>query len=246
MPGLELLVQAVPSSPDFFLITKNATQKYIFKITEAHLDVAYAQLSNAVMKAHQTVLEQPNSQALYDYKYHSMLALTIAEDLNTYTRLNVFQSKLPKKASIVLLPNADYFGKQTTDACYFKHYDISRMSMSFGNSIVPAVGEKMNFRHYQYGLFYQRMVDAYPLTVVDYKRFLNGNTVFCFDFSSSLSAHEEYLSPIVTENVTLDIDFQNPTPHVVTCLILMEFDDVIEISQARVVTIASENTANKI
>ena len=63
----------------------------------------------------------------------------------------------------------------------------------------------------------------------------NGYTLFAFDLSPDLSAGP-HISPIKQGNLRIGIQFAEPLPVTVNCIIYAEFDSLIEIDENRNVT----------
>ena len=149
---------------------------------------------------------------------------------------NLYSNQLPKSLCIAMIKSTAFNGHYKQSPWNFEHFDLSKLNLKVNSRSIPAEPYTPNFekglvaREYQdlflnLGLFKSNHTNA-----ITKKAFMNGSTLFVFDFSPDLcNANHIHLSNSGT--LDLEIEFTSALTESIHVLVYSTFDQVIELDQ---------------
>ena len=159
--------------------------------------------------------------------------LTLSQD-------HVFWGQLPNRIVVGCVTNDAFNGRYGKNPFNFKHMDISFLAVYVDGDQIPYSPLKPKFTgsHKNYVRAYQTLFsgtdkmyqdEGNTITRDDYAA---GYTLFAFDLSPDLSAGGHF-NLVKRGNLRLDVHFARPLDETINVIIYAEFNNVIELDQAR-------------
>ena len=206
------------------------------KIKEASLFVRKAKLSPSVQLAHMKALEK--STAKYPIRRVETKIFSIPKGNLTANQENVFLGQQPQKVILGLVQNAAFNGTFAKSPYDFATFDANFIALYKDGQQIPAKPLQPNYADGQYirsylslfcstGQIYQD--EGNHLSRQDYAE---GYTLYAFDLTPDL-ADGNYLHVVKQGNLRVELHFAHPLPETVNCLVLAEFESIIEVDRSR-------------
>ena len=238
--GLEFNLTLHPHNPEFYLMYDNTLQPSV-RFTEIVLKIHRFRVVDGIVKAHQLGLKE--SAARYFINHRNCKNFIIPKDSFEYHENNVIKNdRLPRKCFIGFVSNEAYLGRCDLNPFNFKNYDIQNIRITLNNKEYPPRGHECDFKRRHIDIPYFELFEALgdmqcPKCSISRTEFMDGFTIFGFNFAPDLShgANKSgYITPIKVGDMALHIRFRQPISETATAIILMEYDNLIEITEARI------------
>jgi hypothetical protein len=216
----------------FNLMAADATQNYKTVIEEAVLYIRKTTLSPAVQIGYAQALQV--STAKYPITRVDVKSFTIPTGSWSVNRDNLFLGSLPRRMVLGLVDAAAFNGDYTKNPYNFQHFNTSFLSVSIDGDQIPYKPFEPNFKTGQY-------IDSY-LTLfscmdkggnsITREAYPKGFTLFVFDFTPDLGC-VDHLNLIRQGNLRIELRFREALTTSVNCVVLAEFDNILEIDNDR-------------
>ncbi|KAG1684195.1 hypothetical protein GQR58_009482 [Nymphon striatum] len=222
-------------SKDSFSLMSDGT-KYKIKIEHASLFVRKVKLSNsAALAIGKTILEGP---AKYAISKVDMKVLSIPSGNLSSNNDNVFLGPMPKRLVLGFVDNRAFNGDYTKSPWNFSHYDLDYLSIYFDNRPIPMKPLQPNMSAGIYARCYSTLFTGTGImndnrgngiTYTDYK---NGFMLFAFDLSPDL-CETDHFNVRRNGSIRIETHFKSGLTHTVNLIVYAEFENIIEIDNAR-------------
>jgi hypothetical protein len=221
--------------------TTPATAK--LKIIDATLWVRKVKINPGILIAHAKLLS--HHTAKYPYKRVEMHNYTIGTGAQQHTVENMFLGRIPNRIMLGLVAHSAFVGNFKRNPFNFQPYNVNSLSL-FKN------GEQVFSRPYtpRYGAdnpayampYLQSFIntgnhlvdDGYCVSMSEWQ---NGYCIYPFDLTPDLSGHAQHWCPQENGNLRLELGMSTALTEPVTVVVYAEFREVLEIDQAREITL---------
>ena len=237
--NVELRVKLSRSRDAFVLMSTYQNEKV--QVLDATLWVRKVRLSPSVLLAHTEALEK--APAKYPFTRTDIKNFTIPAGLQDKSIANLHLGQIPKRIIIGFVSNQAYNGSYRSNPFNFQHFDLNYLSLYVDSQQIPAQPLTPDFQRNAYVEAYNTLFsgsgihwkdEGNDISYTDYGR---GYTLFVFDLSPDLSAHEQHWNLQKQGIVRLDLRFRVPLPAAINCIVYSEFNNLIEIDKNRHVVV---------
>lgn len=225
------------NKPSFFTVATAETPAYILKIKSAHLFVKNVYINPELLMATEKTLMQ--RAAVYPIKRNIVRNFTVPPNATSMIVDNISTGILPQTIIICLISNASFNGNRLLNPLYYRHFNMTSMSL-FINGVIVNTPIEINYADDMYAeayhtlisaLGYYRSFDSHAIKLEDYK---NGLSMLAFDTSIDGSPH---CRSMITEGVLrIEARFADSLSEALTCLVYMSTDAEFQINGDRYVT----------
>ncbi|KAI1287884.1 hypothetical protein HDE_09787 [Halotydeus destructor] len=240
--GTPMRIKLIPNDPSFYFdVPTGYKVEVIFETCS--LMVTTQDATGPLMEGHNRALQV--ATAKYPITRTEVHSSTITAGSNSYIIDNLITSQLPRRLFVMFVKNNAFNGVYTESPYYFPNHNINFIATYVNGVQLPAIpyqpnfGKKLAVREYLalYRAMNQNTTD--PSLYISYDEFLDGKTIFGFQYSPDLSngcGCTGHLSPITNGNLRLHVKFSTSVPEAINVVCLAEYDNIIEIDQMRNVT----------
>ena len=236
--GVDLKVKLIPSSNSFCLMASGENPTYKIKIVDASLFVRRVTLSSAVMLGHMKALEK--GTAKYPLRRVVCKMLSVPRGNLTLTQDHVFLGQLPNRIVVGCVSNAAFNGSFSKNPFNFQHFNVNYVALHVNGEQIPHTplkpdynqGRKDCVRSYHTlfsGMDKMYMNEGNDITLSDYP---DGYALYAFDLTPDLACGGHF-SLVKHGNLRLDMHFAQPLDETINIIIYAEFNNILEIDQAR-------------
>lgn len=169
---------------------------------------------------------------------------TIPVNTSQFVRDDLFLGKMPKHIIIGMVETTAYHGDSKKNPFNFQHFNINEIGLYKDGMPYPCPVTKMDFTNNMYAEVYHNFMkslgSAYANNVptINKDEFKSGFTLFSYDMSPDQSGSVQAASMLnMNSNIRLELKFNTVLPSNVTLLVYAEFENVMEISKDRNVTV---------
>ena len=134
------------ASTAFVLQDPTGTDKYKIEFKDALLQVRRALINPNIINAHAKGLLKNNAQ--YPVNHTDLKTYTIAKDISTDIKENLFPTQVPKFIVVAFVTNTAYSGDYKYNPYNFQHFNLKKLVLSLngnpvmGRALEPNFGEK--------------------------------------------------------------------------------------------------------
>lgn len=235
--GVDLYLKFNKHDSKFYMMNSSKKISVEAKIKEAILYVRKVKVAQNILLAHSLALEK--ATAKYPIKRVVVSPYVIPSNVINFTTPNLALTVLPTRLVLGLVSSEAYNGTLETNPFNFEHFFLRELNLTLDSKNIPYYKSlDFDFDQKRYLKGYWTLFDGIDGPVwmngndIDREEYPQGYTLFAFDLTGHLSSgyHFELLK---TGNLVLDLKFDKNLEKAVTLLILMEFDNVIEINKSR-------------
>lgn len=239
LPNTDITIKLTRSKDSYALMSTAKNER--IEILDATLWVRKVTLSPSVSLAHAQTLEK--TAARYPFTRTSLKTVTIPGGLRDKSIPNVHMGQVPKRVTIAFVSNIAHNGSYHHNPFNFQHFDLNYMTLFVDCEQYPAIPFTPDFAN-------DIWTDEYNSTFADtgikfkdeghdisYDEYGKGYTLYCFDLTPDMSAHEPHWNLQKQGVVRLELRFANPLPEAINCIIYSEFDNLLEIDKNRTVVV---------
>ena len=241
LDNISLRLRFVRSKDTFSLLAKpknegETTPQYKVKIVHSSLFIRKVKVNPAIVLAHAKALQ--TSTAKYPIKRVVLKVFSVPQGNMNIVQDNLFLSQKPNRLVIGLVDSKAYNGDYSLSPFEFKHYNINSLSLYLDGVQVPSKALKPDFENDCYARSYHTLFTGTGMAWKDfgnfikYKQYKEGNTLFCFDLTPSLSEGDMVELP-KSVSLRLEIGFSKPLNDPAHIIIFGEQDSLIEIDKSR-------------
>jgi hypothetical protein len=216
----------------FCLMTSEQAKNYKVEIQEAVLHVRKTTLAPAVQIGYAQALQL--ATAKYPLTRVDVKSFSIPTGSFSINRDNIFLGSLPRRMVLGLVLSSAFNGDYTKNPYNFQHFNTSFLAVSIDGEQIPCKPFEPDFAN-------GRFVDSY-LTLfsctdksgngITSDAYHKGFTYWVLDFSPDLGC-AGHLNLIKQGNLRIELRFKQALTESVTCVVLAEFDNILEIDNDR-------------
>lgn len=212
------------------------------KILDASFFVRKKVLYPSIILAHQKLLSE-NHNARYPLIHSSVKYYTIPQGNQSFVEEDVFQSKIPRRMILALLPNSSFNGSYSSNPLWFDAGKLSNINVSVNNAPIPIRPININFDNNEFIVPYYMLYTASGVAGSDFgflfgrQEFQSGGyCLFPFDLTPA-SATESMLEVEKSGSVRVELKFREALKVATTLLIYYERQGLLEIDAFRQVNV---------
>jgi hypothetical protein len=234
---VDLKVKLIRSKTNFCLHGNNALSGHVdIQINKAMLVVRKAKINPEVVLAHNTILEK--TTAKYPIRRVDVKTLTLSTGISSFVQDNISHGNSPIRVVIGFVDSDAYSGTLNKNPFNFKHFNLAKIALSLDGEEIPSPPIEMNFNDEKYILGYNSLYNgvdkfvSYSGNNINRDEYSKGYTLFAFDLTADM-CNGSHFNLNRNGNLRLSLEWRNPLPNVVTCIIYMEYQNLIEINRNR-------------
>ena len=175
----------------------------------------------------------------YPIRRIEMRTFSIPNQATSWNHENIILGQLPRRIIFFFVATNAVHGNYLLNPLRLQHFNINFFSLYVDGHQVPSTALQPSFRdNTDYVRSYMQMQSAVGTAFRDddsglsYYDFGHGSTVFVFDLTADL-ANSEHSEPTKRGSLRAEVRFAPQLPTAVTCFTHAEYDNCIEISQDR-------------
>jgi len=228
---------------DQFILMSTGNEK--LKILKMHLMVRKVLPSPAVRLGHaEAILLKPSS---YPITRTDVKTVSITAGLQDKSIDNLYLGPTPKRITIGFVDNRAFNGHYAHNPFNFTHFRLNYLSLYVDSKQIPSKPLTPDFDNHEYIEAYHTLFsgtgihfrdEGNDISRADYP---DGYCFFVFDLTSDMSANEGYWNLQRQGTVRLEVRFKEPLAAPINCVILSEFNNLIEIDRHRNVVVDFSN-----
>lgn len=233
--NVEMRVKLIRSRPGFCLIGDGTVNGKV-DITKAVLFVRKVRINPDVMLAHASVLEK--STAKYPIRRVETKAITLPAQIFNIVQDNISNGPLPNRVVLGLVSSEAYNGALTKNPYNFHHFNLKKVAFSVDGEDVPYKALDLDFENNNFIMGYYSLFTGTDKSVYDSGNFIKreeypkGYTLFAFDLTGDL-CNGDHFNLVRSGNLRLNLQFASALQEPVTCIIYLEYQNLIEINKNR-------------
>lgn len=237
--NVELRIKLTRSRDAFVLMSTNKNEKVV--ILDATLLVRKVRISPTVLLGHAAALEQ--APAKYPLTRVDLKTITIPIGVQDKSIANLHLGQIPKRIIIGFVSNPAFNGSYQYNPFNFQNYDLNYLSLYVDSEQFPAQPITPDYEHNLHIDAYNTLFSGTGLHWKDegnditYSEYPHGFALYAFDLSQDLSAHESHWNLQRQGVVRLEVKFAKPLAGAINCVVLSEFNNLIEIDKNRNVVV---------
>lgn len=247
--NIDIKISLQKAKTAFYIMEPAATGQSDVKIVEANIFVDHVHVNPNILLAHDKVLEA-GTTAKIPYKKSMIRQYTINAGQYSLSIDNLIIGQLPNLLIFTMIPNDAYSGNRARNPFNFKHYDLQQFCLYVDGRQVP--GKPLLFNHgstnndassLQTTRGYNTLFRATGINYFDRghqitkQLYDNGYFMLAFDLTPDHSYDFNAMSPIRQGTIRIEGAFKQALPEAVTCLIMCEFDALLEIDKLKTVKV---------
>lgn len=242
--NVDIKISLVKAKPLFYMM-EEASGNADVKIVEANIFVNHIHLNPNILIAHSKVLERTTVKL--PYKKVLLRQYTLNAGQFSLSIDNVVIGQIPNLLIFTIVPNNAYSGNRTKNPFNFKHYDLQQFCLYVDGKQYPS--KPLNFKHETSGKTettrgYNTLFKGTGIHYFDRghqitkQLYDNGYFMLVFDLTADHSYDFNTMNPIHQGTIRIEGTFGTELPEAVTCLILCEFDGLVEIDKSKNVKVS--------
>jgi hypothetical protein len=236
---IDLRLVLTLEKPEFYLMEVDTGVGQI-KILEAAMYINRHAISTDILMAHHTLLNRSNAK--FFFKHTEIKSFTIPSGNNNISIENIFLGKLPSFVAICFLDNASYNGKRNKNPFNFLNLGMNSFSLFVNNTRIPNDPLEMDFssnhlcsRAY-YSLFKALNINDEDRGLqISQKQFAHGSFILAFDLSPNSDSNRSCSSLLSQGSIRLEARLNTALTKTITCLVLGQFDSILEVDNTHTV-----------
>ena len=190
-----------------------------------------------IINAHAKGLLKNNAQ--YPVNHTDLKTYTIAKDISTDIKENLFPTQVPKFIVVAFVTNTAYSGDYKYNPYNFRHFNLKKLALSLngnpvmGRALEPNFGEKHYAVAYTNSMVALGQFNSSESNGMTYDMFGNGFTLFSFDLTADNQVYAAHRHAIPSGNVKLEVSFGSPLAQTINVLVFSVSDNTLEITAER-------------
>lgn len=244
-PNVDVRIRMTRTSHQFCLMSNDDTgRKYKVQLLYASMYVRQLRINPSIAIAHQTALQR-GITCKYPIARTECTSFTIAAGVMTVSKPNIINGILPHTVVVGMVGNESFHGSYKKSPFNFKPFDVSSMNLvvnglSYPTRALKPVFDDRGNAGQQYIRSYNTLVrgvvrqysDAGNMIPRD--AYASGYTIFVIRLAEDVSPLNFGLTR--EGNVGLEMHFSKNTPETLSCIVLSEYRNVMEINKAGEIT----------
>jgi len=237
--NVELRVKLTRNRDAFVLMSSNRNEKLL--ILDATLLVRKVRISPTVLLGHAAALEK--APAKYPLTRVDLKTITIPVGLQDKSISNLHLGQIPKRIIVGFVTNQSFNGNYQRNPFNFQHFNLNYLCLYVDSQQIPAQPLTPDFTNNLHIDAYNTLFSGTGIHWKDegnditYTEYPQGFALFAFDLSQDLSASENHWNLQRQGVVRLELKFAAPLASAINCIVLSEFNNLIEIDKNRNVVV---------
>lgn len=237
--GVTLRVRLNRSKNSFCLVSPEDGADYRVVILQSILYIRKVKVYDDTFIGIASALER--APALYPIPRVECKAMSIPTGQMSFTPDDVFLGAIPKRIVLGFVENTAFNGSFKRNPFNFQHFKATQVGVYVNGESCPMKALQLNFDQDLYLAGYMSLFSGTGTLFhnqgnqISREDYPNGYSLFAFDLTPDLCTGP-HVSPIKQGNLRIGIQFAEPLPVTVNCIIYAEFDSMIEIDASRNVT----------
>lgn len=237
--NVNIKVRLIRSKPEFCLITED--EEFKIEIEKAILKVRRVKVAPSVILGHAAALRK--GTAKYPIKRVEVKVCAISAGSLGEPKDNLFQGMIPNRVIIGFIDHDSFNGTYKKNPFNFKHNHLSNLEVSVDGEVLPQKALETKFT--QPGEFLEAYYTLFTAAGkvcrnegLDISRedYSQGFTLIAFNLTADHNDEGCYFNPVKRGNFRLTFKLSEPLQQTVYLLVYAEFDNILEIDEARNVT----------
>ncbi len=237
--NVSMFIRFTRAKDNFCLISDK--DDYVVHIEKARLLIRRVQISPSVQTGHDMALARTNAK--YPIKRVIVKSFLITKGIKDETITNINTNVLPNRIVIGMVDNQAFNGAIKRNPFNFHHYNLSSIGVLVdGKNSVYGQPIEFDFKNRKFIRGYYSLFENIDKPVfatgngISRSDYDGGYTLLAFDLTPDLSSGEQF-NLIKNGNLSIALKFDEAVPDPLTLIVYMEYDNMIEISSSRQVTL---------
>lgn len=242
--GVELRIRLVHSRDGFAIM--DLTGVCGIKIEEASLLVRRVKISPGVLIAHANTLAK--TTAKYPITRVEVKNIVLHSGIQAESIDNVILGQIPKRIILGFVTNLAFNGNRSLNPFNFHHHYLNYLALYVDGVQVPSKALQPDYKNDKYIEAYHTLFSGTGIHFLNQgnsitrKAYPNGYCLYAFDLTPDLSANSDtHFNLVKHGSVRIELRFGEVLTEALNCIIYAEYDNVLEIDQARQVIVDSTN-----
>jgi hypothetical protein len=238
--GCSIKLKFIPNDPSFYMMAVNDVRVTSVDFLDAVVFIHRLKVSPLVVEAHIKGLEISNAK--YPIRNSFVVPTTVTKGTMDTIIDNIYNGQLPRRAFVAFVSHNAYNGSYALNPYNYQHFNMNYLAFYLNGVQYPEKAFQPDFKRGKYIREYMSLFESTNQTntdsciSIDRKDLAKGNTIIGVNFAPDLSptcCATGYVSPIRHGSLRLHVRFSEPLTETINCLVYLEFDHIIEISQER-------------
>lgn len=228
---------------DFYMMER-ANHSSFINILEANLFIEHIHINPALLLAHHQMLQK--STAKYPYKRMIVRQYSINAGTATLSLDNIIMGQKPNILLFAMLSNNSYCGAREKNPYYFKNFGLQQFVLYVDGKQVPSKPLQMDHNETTGKITSRAYNTLFNATGIKYfdkghqitkKLFDTCYFMLAFDLTADHSYSSVCLNPPTQCSIRAEGTFNSNLTEAITCLVLCEFDAMLEIDKIGTVAV---------
>lgn len=237
--NVDLKISFTKEKPEFYLMEKVDGTSTI-KIIDANLYVDQIHLNPEVLVAHETMLQKINAK--YPFKRICLRQFTLNPNSYSLNLDNIVIGHLPNLLIFAMVANEGYTGSRKRNPYFMQNFNLNQIALFKNGQQIPSKPIKLQFdseNGIQTSIAYNTLFKGTGINYFDRGHqvtkdlFDSGYFMLVFDLTQDHAHNKEGANYLCSGSLRIEGNFATPLKEAVTCLVLMEYDSMLEIDQIR-------------
>lgn len=246
-PTCSLRIKLLRTDPKFCLLktADDDDNNYKIDIVKCDLLIRKVRVNPSVATSHNTLMTK-GEEIKYPINKVETQFFSITPGRQS-ERINlIINRQEPKRILLSLVEHTAKNGSYTQSPFAFKHFNLNSICLTVNGRSVPNKPLRIDYNTGEYvqAYMYFQMSVGKALSDegnhINRKQYANGFTVYAFDLTGDLCEGSD-VHLIKNTTTTLELSFKEPLAKTVSLFMYAEEDDIIQISNSRIVTRASKS-----
>jgi hypothetical protein len=238
--GVRIHLRLLRSADEFLIMKKDPadTNQYRVQLEAISLFVRRVTPTPGLLLEHASLMSKMN--CVFPVTRIWPKFFTLQKGVKEFDLGNITQGQLPTRIIVGLVKTNAYSGSTSLDPYEFQHFGLDYLSLQCNGRAHPAVPLTANFSKDHVARVYQSMIDTIQgpcsdseslgISLDNYK---NKNCFFGFTLARALNGQQAALPPRESGYINAKLRFNNVLSENVNAIFFLEYNNSIEIDQAR-------------
>lgn len=241
--NVNIKITLMKEKSEFYMMEPTANQSDI-EILEANLFIDHVHVNPALLLAHHQMLEK--STAKYPYRRMTVRQYSVNAGTANLCLDNIIIGQKPNILLFAMLNNNSYCGTRNKNPFYFKNFGLQQFVLYVDGKQIPSKPLVMQHSNAEGNLTSRAYNSLFTATGINYfdkghqitkQLFDNCYFMLAFDLTSDHSYSSICINPVTQCSIRIEGSFNTNLTEAITCLIICEFDAMMEIDKFGTVAI---------
>ena len=231
--AVNIHLKLIKAKPEFVLMWTNPNKQFTYEISECAFVTRKVQITDAIRLAHENVLVS-RSNCLYPINRVQIGVHSLSSGIYQFEKDNLFHGIIPSRVTLGFTSAKAFNGTRDSNPYTFSDFNVSSIDFLINDKSVAPMS--LNIADNKNGSAFVNLFQSTHMfgrnegNSLTREEFDHGSTIFCFECSPDLGD----VSTLYRKgNTKLSVKFSEPTPEVISLIILSETDQLIQIASNR-------------